>query len=184
MRVLTGGVERAPARFRRRRRPGCILTRPKKDTGWLKVARPWKRSSSNRSTPFQRCEVHGICADRYLMKEQLQLCLDDKQQEQWPSAVQEFVQSRQERSYQRLGKELGLGADAAKAYAHLVLPQMPFSYLSAARWQEQFGDYFTPEQAEQFEKSLADNYRPYFELKPPTPYKSARIATRDDHDPR
>jgi uncharacterized protein DUF955 len=96
---------------------------------------------------------------------------DGAKPEPWLPAVREFVESRQERAYRRLGIQLGLGADAAKAYAHLVRPQIPLPHVSSKKWEEQFGTKLTAKEAQIFDQAFADYYDYYFSRETPTPFE-------------
>lgn len=91
--------------------------------------------------------------------------------ETWPSTIREFVHAKQERAYRRLGVQLGLGPDPAKAFARFSRPKMPLSYISARKWAADFGVKLTAVQERDLDAHLATIYSSYFSEEPPTSFE-------------
>jgi hypothetical protein len=89
----------------------------------------------------------------------------------WPAAVREFVEDRQERAYRRLGRELGLGSDAAKAFAQLTQPHMPMSMVLSPRFEDRLDVNLTTQGRLDFDATVKDSYVRYFSLMPPTRFE-------------
>lgn len=98
----------------------------------------------------------------------------DKTPPPWPPAVRQFVEWEQEKAYRRLADEMGVGGGPALAFNRLN-PGLPTAaQIAPTRFKDAMAPGFlSEEQWAQFDDLVAEKYRHYAALQPPTAYETA-----------